>query len=382
VSDNTSQVPADDGGSTAATAEETPWFKKPLAIVALVVIVAVAIWAVFALGGDDTDLAVDDTDETDEPGEQDAPEDEDAPADEEAAEDDAAEDEEANGEDEAEEPGEQPAPEVPDEGPDIVIRGQDFSEAVTLAEVYGQYLASLGYPVEQLTPAGFRDEAIQGIESGELTMIVDYIGGSLTALDPDAESSGDPDEVMDAIRPLYEDIGAVVLDYTPAIDGDAFVVRGDFDGDDISDVPDGELVFGASSQCFERPQCFLGLTDPDVYGLEFADTTTLEFGPLLGEALAAGEVDAVVWNDTAPQIEEQDFRVLTDDLGLFPAQNIAPIVADEVAEFYGQDMVDAVNSLSAQITTEDLLAWNFETDIEFREPDDVANDWLTEMGLL
>ena len=373
MSDQTSQMPADEGGGAAT--EETPWFKKPLNIIALVVIVAVALFAAFALGGDDADLAVDDVD--DETEDEVVEEDEELEGDEEATEDDDATDEEA-----AEEPGDVPAPDVPADGPAIVIRGQDISEAVTLAEVYGQYLESLGYPVEQLTPAGFRDEAIQGIETGELTMIVDYIGGSLAALDPDAEASGDPDEVLEAIRPLYEDIGAVVLDYTPAIDGDAFVVRGDFDGDDISDVPDGEVVFGASSQCFERPQCFIGLTDPDIYGIDFADTTTLEFGPLLGEALAAGEVDAVVWNDTAPQIEEQGFKVLTDDQGLFPAQNIAPIVADDVAEFYGQDMVDALNFLSAMITTEDLLAWNFETDIEFRESDDVATDWLTEMGLL
>lgn len=374
MSYQTSQMPADEGGGGAATTEETPWFKKPLNIIALVVIVAVALFAAFAFGGDDADLAVDDVDDE---TEDEVVEEDDATEDEDATEDDDATDEEA-----AEEPGDVPAPDVPADGPAIVIRGQDFSEAVTLAEVYGQYLESLGYPVEQLTPAGFRDEAIQGIETGELTMIVDYIGGSLAALDPDAEASGDPDVVLDAIRPLYEEIGAVVLDYTPAIDGDAFVVRGDFDGDDISDVPDGEVVFGASSQCFERPQCFIGLTDPDIYGIDFADTTTLEFGPLLGEALAAGEVDAVVWNDTAPQIEEQGFKVLTDDQGLFPAQNIAPIVADDVAEFYGQDMVDALNFLSAMITTEDLLAWNFETDIEFRESDDVATDWLTEMGLL
>jgi osmoprotectant transport system substrate-binding protein len=372
VSDDTSQMPAEDGG-TAVTAEETPWFKKPLNIVALVVIVAIALWAVFALGGDDTDLAVDDADE---PADE-AVEDDDAVEDEEADEDEEATDEEA-----AEEPGDEPAPEVPADGPTIVIRGQDFSEAITLAEVYGQYLEGLGYPVEQLTPAGFRDEAIQGLETGELTMIVDYIGGALAALDPDAPPTDDPDEIVSIIGPLFEERGATLLDYAEAQNGDAFVVRGDLDAENISDVDGSEIVLGASSQCFERPQCFIGLTSPDFYGLEFADTTTLEYGPLLGEALTAGEVDAVIWEDTAAQIEEFGFKVLTDDLGLFPAQNIAPIVANDVAEFYGQDMVDALNFLSSMITTEDLQGWNFQTDIEFRESDDVATDWLTEMGLL
>ncbi len=270
---------------------------------------------------------------------------------------------------------------IPD-GPTIELRGQDFSEAITLAEVYGQYLQALGYDVDIQTPAGFRVEAVADLEAGTLNMIVDYIGGSQTEVAPDAETSSDPDEVMDIIRPAYEQRGATVLDYTPAVDGDAFVVRGDLDAETISDVADMDLVFGASAQCFERPQCYLGYTDPDIYGIEFADTQTIEFGPLMGEALAAGEVDAVVWNDTAPQIEEFGFKVLEDDLGLHPAQNIAPILADELIDAYGQDLVDALNELSAQITTEDLLAWNVETDIEFRESDDVATEWLEQQGLL
>ena len=68
------------------------------------------------------------------------------------------------------------------DGPTIRLRGQDFSEAVTIAEVYGQYLQAKGYDVEILTPAGFRTEAIDGLRNDELDLIVDYIGGSLTAL--------------------------------------------------------------------------------------------------------------------------------------------------------------------------------------------------------
>jgi osmoprotectant transport system substrate-binding protein len=307
-------------------------------------------------GDDDGDAAAPDIDEA-EPGEDDS---------------DAADDDEA---------GDDEATAAPD-GPTIVVRGQDFSEAATLAEVYGQYLQARGYDVDIEAPAGFRVEAIDGIRNGELGLIVDYIGGAQTELAPDTEPSGDPDEVMSIIEPEFADIGGTILDYTPAVDGDAFVVRGDEDAETISDVADLDLVFGASAQCFERPQCFLGYTDDDVYGIEFADTTTIEFGPLLGEALAAGEVDAVVWNDTAPQIEEQGFKVLEDDLGLHPAQNIAPIVLTEILDAYGDQLAADLNELSAMITTDDLLAWNAETDLEFRESDDVATEWLEANDLL
>ena len=266
-------------------------------------------------------------------------------------------------------------------GPTIVTRGQDFSEARTLTKVYALYLESLGYDVEVLTAAGFRTEAIAALEAGEVNLIVDYIGGSQAALRPDAAPTADADEILATIREAYAELGAFVLDYTPAVDGDALIVRGDFPATTISDLADLDVVFGAAAQCFERPQCFLGLTDPDRYGLEFTSTRTIEFGPLLGEALRAGEVDAVIWNDTAPQIGVEGFRVLVDDLGLFPAQNISPILADELRA-HGDALTAAIDALSARITTEDLVAWNVETDLEFREPIDVAREWLTAQGLL
>jgi len=274
-----------------------------------------------------------------------------------------------------------PGSTVPD-GPTIVTRGQDFSEARTIAKVYALHLEALGYPVEVLTAAGFRTEASAALEAGELGLIIDYIGGSLAALAPDAPSSADADAIMDVIRPAYAQLGARVLAYSPAVDGDALIVRGDYEAVTISDLAGLDAVFGAAAQCFERPQCYLGLTDSDLYGITFSATRTIEFGPLLGEALKAGEVDAVIWNDTAPQIGVEGFRVLVDDRGLFPAQNIAPILSEELIAAYGEALVDALDALSARITTDDLVAWNVETDLRFREPVDVAREWLQAQGLL
>jgi len=268
------------------------------------------------------------------------------------------------------------------EGPTIRVRGQDFSESATIAQVYGQYLQARGFDVEILQPAGFRTEAIASLRNDEIDLTVDYIGGTQTEVAPDTETSADPDEIIEVISPLLADDGETILEYSPAVDGDALVVRGDSEAETISDLAGMDVVFGASAQCYERPQCFLGYTNADIYGIEFADTVTLEFGPLLGEALSAGEVDAVVWNTTAPQISDQGFKILEDDMGLHPAQNIAPIIDTEVLEAYGDELREALNTLSAAITTEDLLEWNVQTDLEQRESDDVATEWLEAEGLI
>ena len=269
------------------------------------------------------------------------------------------------------------------DGPTIRIRGQAFNESMTIAEVYGQYLKARGYDVQVLSAAGFRTEAIDGLHNGDVNMIIDYIGGQLAALTPDAQiDAADPNAIIESIRTVHSAKGATVLDYSPAVDGDAFVVRGDSAARTISDVGDLGYVLGAAAACFERPQCFLGYTDPDVYGITFADTVTIEFGPLLGENLAAGDVDAVVWNTTAPQIGLEGFRVLEDDRGLHPAQNIAPIIRTAVLEAWGPGLRDAINDLSALITTEDLVTWNIATDLEQRESSDVAREWLAMKGLV
>lgn len=267
------------------------------------------------------------------------------------------------------------------EGPTIRIRGQAFSESETIAQVYAQFLVAKGYDVEVLTSAGFRTEAIDSLKNEDVELIVDYIGGAQSALAPDAAPTADPDAIVSTIAPLYADFGATLLDYSPAVDGDAFVVRGDSEASKISDVAGLDYTLGAGAACFERPQCFLGFTDPDGYNIEFGDTVTIEFGPLLGEALSANEVDAVVWNSTAPQIAAEGFKVLEDDQGLFPAQNIAPIILTSVLDAYGDQLRDDLNELSSKISTDDLLAWNTETDVELREPDDVATEWLEAEGL-
>lgn len=275
-----------------------------------------------------------------------------------------------------------PTDPVAGDGPTIRLRAQDFSESITITEVYGQFLEARGYDVEILTPAGFRTEALDGLANGDFDLIIDYIGGTQAAVAPDVPASADPAAIIGVISPLLADAGATILDVSPAVDGDALVVRGDSEATTISDLAGLGYVIGASAQCPERPQCLIGLEDPEIYGIEFADYVTIEFGPLLGEALAAEEVDAVVWNTTAPQIAEQGFKVLDDDKGLFPAQNIAPIIDTAVLDAHGDALAAALNELSALITTDDLLAWNLETDIELRESDDVASEWLEAKGLL
>jgi osmoprotectant transport system substrate-binding protein len=277
--------------------------------------------------------------------------------------------------------------EVPD-GPTIRLAPQDFAEARTLTEVYGQYLEAKGFDVEIQPPNGFREQVYPSLQSDGVDLIIDYTGSAATFLDPDGEASADPDETFERLTTALEGEDLVAFDYSPAADQNALVVLKSFaEENDLTTISDlkaieDQVTLGGSAQCAERLDCLLGYEDPDLYGIDFAGFTTLEYGPPLTAALEAGTVQAAQYQTTAPEIDSGNFVVLEDDLGILSADNIVPVLRMEIVDAYGDDLRDVIDELSALLTTEDLIGWNVATDIDKEEPSDVATAWLEDEGLI
>ncbi len=269
-------------------------------------------------------------------------------------------------------------------GPAVRVLVPESSATATVARVYARYLEAQGYPVAVIplaAPAGSTADALDAIERGDADLVVDDISRFAAALVPDARLTAEPDQVITVIKPALAAVGATALGYSPAADGEAFVVRADSPAIRISNVKNLDYVLGAPADCERRPKCYVGLTDPDVYGIEFKGFETIERGPEMGDALAAKRVDAVIWTAAAPEIKERGFKILEDDKRLFPAQNLAPVVATSVQEAYGSRLRADLDTLSDTITTDDLVAWNVETELRGRPPVEVAADWLKKKGL-
>lgn len=276
--------------------------------------------------------------------------------------------------------------EAPD-GPEIRMAPQDFSESKTLTEVYGQYLEAKGFQVEIQDANGFRDQVYPSLQDDNVDLIIDYTGSAATFLDDSGTPSADPDETYDRLTAALGD-DLVAYDYSPAEDKNALVVLASFADDNslttISDLKpiEDQVTLGGSAQCAERTDCLLGYEDPDLYDLSFAGFTTLEYGPPLTAALEENEVQAAQYQTTAPEIDTGNFVVLEDDLGILSADNIVPVLRSELDEAYGDALAEAMNELSAMLTTEDLIGWNVATDIDKEEPSDVATAWLQDNDLI
>lgn len=271
--------------------------------------------------------------------------------------------------------------EVPD-GPTITIGAQDFGESAILAQVYGQALEAAGYTVRYQSLGGFRDIVFSSFDSGDINFTAEYAASALEFLNEGAgEATPDAEETTEALRGYLADRGLQALEPSPAIDSNSFVVTQDtadeYSLSAISDLEgNDDLTLGGPPDCETNPFCIPGLQD--VYGIDFSDRfTSLDGGgPLTVEALRGGEIDVAILFSTSGVIADEGWVVLEDDEGLINADNIVPVLTDELVDAYGDDFVDLVNSISAAMSTEELTELNKRFDIDREDADAIAADWL------
>jgi len=141
-----------------------------------------------------------------------------------------------------------------------------------------------------------------------------------------------------------------------------------------------DLTLGGPQDCETNPFCIPGLER--VYDVDLSDDfTPLDIG-LVPEALENGEIDIALLFSTSGVIADKGWVVLEDDMGLINADNIVPVLSDELVEAYGDAMAEIVNEVSAALSTEELTELNRRFDIAKEDADAIAADWLTSEGLL
>lgn len=157
---------------------------------------------------------------------------------------------------------------------------------------------------------------------------------------------------------------------------------GDDDGGSESSADLSELRLGGPPDCPTNPFCLTGLQE--VYGVDLSENfVELDGGgPLTVEALKGGEIDIAVLFSTNGQIAENDWIVLADPEGLINADNIVPVMSDELVDAYGDDLEAAVDEVSGALNTEALTELNRLFEIELIDADDVAARFLENEGLL
>jgi osmoprotectant transport system substrate-binding protein len=281
------------------------------------------------------------------------------------------------------------APATQDVPEDAIIVGSfDFSESVLLAEIYATALEENDFIVERDFDLGSREIVQPALEQDRIDLVPEYLGAAVTFVTLGRTKATSSAEDMHAIlEERLGELGIAVLDHARAQDQNGFVVSEatatQLNLIRLSDLKPfaPELDFGGPPECADRPTCLRGLES--VYDLHFREFEALDVGgPDTVAALEGGEVDVALLFTTDPIIDEKDFVLLEDDKQLQPAENVVPFLRQDVIERYGQEVVDVLDSVTHELTTDRLRKLNERVTLRGQRVESVAGDFLRARGVI
>jgi osmoprotectant transport system substrate-binding protein len=283
---------------------------------------------------------------------------------------------------------------VADEGAEIVVGTKNFTEALILGKMAVIALQVAGFDVVDRSGIPGAAPARAAMLSGDVEMQWEYTGtGWLNYLGM-TEGIPDQQEQYEAVRDADAANGLTWLPPAPMNNTYAFAVRseavpelGGIDSlSDIAALPVEQRTFCVESEFATRSDGFepmleaYGIPLGDPQGVPRDNVSVLDTGAVYtatdGGACNFGEVFT-----TDGRIESLDLTVLEDDLGYFPAYNVAPVVLTEALEEH-PEIADVFAQITPLLTDEVMIELNSRVDVGGEQPADVALDWLVSEGLV
>jgi osmoprotectant transport system substrate-binding protein len=274
------------------------------------------------------------------------------------------------------------------DGDTVVVGSFAFPESEILGEIYAQALEADGVDVKTKFNIGPRQQTIPALQDGSINLIPEYNGNLLAYYNPDY-TERTTEEVDGALGDAVAKDELRVLDSAEAEDKDAYVVTSETaEANDLTSIGDlSALVpfsLGSNPQFGELGYGIPGLKD--VYGVGTAqgDVTFVPIedfgGPDTVKALVDDTVQVADIYTTSPALVAEDLVVLEDPENMISSQNIVPLIADSV---YSDDIAETLNAISAQLTTDDLIALRDRVEgDEKASASSAAEDWLKDKGLI
>jgi osmoprotectant transport system substrate-binding protein len=272
-------------------------------------------------------------------------------------------------------------------GPDgsiVVGVSGAFTENQIVAEMYAQVLEHAGYTVERQLDLRSREVSQNALESGQIDLKPEYLSSLLRFVDPNAEASNDPDDVVERLRGLLEPRGITLLTPSPAQDTNQFVANAEtadrFDLTTMTSLAHvaNQLTLGAPPECPQRPYCLAGLNS--AYGILFDDFEPLDVGgPQTVAALKSNEVQIGLLFSTDPSIEANGFVPLVDDRHLQNAESLTPVIRSEKLNPEVRQVLDEV---SARLSSDDVTTLVGRVAIRGEDIASVARGFLVANDLL
>jgi osmoprotectant transport system substrate-binding protein len=271
--------------------------------------------------------------------------------------------------------------------PKVIIGSANFYESALVGEIYAQALEAKGFTVDRKFNFGTRVLTNQALQSGQLNLMPEYIGSEGSVLK--AKTSGDPQATFDALKTALQPLGLTVLNFAPGADQNGFAVRKETADQlnlktlsDAGKVAD-QLKWGLPPECTTNLSC--GKALKDAYGVDITKVQWVKLAPCsaaMATALNSKKVDIGEFCTTQPDIARFNFVLLQDDKQSQGADNMAPVLRQDLLTAGGSLLSDTLNAVSAKLTTDQLTKMGVQVDVNKENPATVAKQFLQDNGLI
>ena len=266
-------------------------------------------------------------------------------------------------------------------GGPVVVASFNFPESQLITAIYGLAIEHAGIPVRLELGLGPRELVQPALEQGLVDVVPEYLGTALTSLRPRAGlAMSDPAAVRSALARALARWHVQVMTPAPAQDQNGIVVTGAtarrLGLRKVSDLrrAAGRMTLGGSPECPGRTYCLPGLRT--VYGLGFAGFLPFATEAQRVTALRQGVVDVAVLDTTDGNLAASDLVLLSDDRHLQPAENVVPVIRSSALARYGKRLSEAVDAVSAQLTSRALLFMDWRVEVAGNGVMAEARGWL------
>ncbi|CAN5582089.1 glycine betaine ABC transporter substrate-binding protein [soil metagenome] len=280
------------------------------------------------------------------------------------------------------------------DGASVTVGSKDFDEQKILGYIAVVALENAGADVTDQINTGGTDVTRSALTGGEIDMYWEYNGTAWISFFGETDPIPDRIEQYEAVRDRdLEENDLVWLE--PANFNNTYGIAfpteaaGDLgDPETISDL--GTLIEEETDKatlCVEnefsaRDDGLPGMEK--AYGFEFPgdNVSVLDTALVYTQADKRDPCNFGAVFTTDGRISGLDLTVLEDDKGFFPLYNPSPVFRKEVFDEYGDSLKEVFNPISEALTDEEMIALNEEVSINLAQPEQVAEDWLTEQGLI
>jgi osmoprotectant transport system substrate-binding protein len=272
----------------------------------------------------------------------------------------------------------------------VVVASFSFAESDLLAEIYAQAQEAAGVPVRRELDLGSRELVLPALQQGQVDVVPEYLGTALASVSgaagPAAPDVRDVPAVRAALDRALRAWHLQTLTPSAAENQNGLVVTrttarrlGLRTVSDLRDVAAG-LTLAGPPECPVRVYCLPGLRQR--YGLRFGAFLPLDTEEQRDAALDEGLADVAVLFTTDGRLAAGDLVLLEDDRRLQPAENVVPVVSTRVLAGHDGLVERTLNSVSAELTTRNLVFLNWRVGVAGKDRAGEARGWLRRHGLL